>query len=286
MEKDEKQKEVKEVEKSQETLKKEETKKEEPKKEMSKKEEPKKEEEKPNVENVEKKVEPAKKEEKKPNTEKKVEPAKKAPTKKENKKLEKKTRVRKNVWGVVVTVILVAALAIGIVCTILLQDTPSKSIDAMLMALKTGDFIKAEEFVNYQEMVQSSELADGENAESQKLFFDRLEWNINEIKKDVNTATAQVEITNKDYKTILSNYMQKVLKIAFSGQSMSEQEMQNSLIEELKNQEVQTATNMVTMQLEKKDGKWRVISNEDLMFGLMPGLKEAMDSLNNMSIEE
>lgn len=267
MEKDEKQKEVKEVEKSQETLKKEETKKEEPKKEMSKKEESKKEE--------------VKKEEKKPNVEKKVEPAKK-----ENKKLEKKTRVRKNVWGVVVTVILVAALAIGIVCTILLQDTPSKSIDAMLMALKTGDFIKAEEFVNYQEMVQSSELADGENAESQKLFFDRLEWNINEIKKDVNTATAQVEITNKDYKTILSNYMQKVLKIAFSGQSMSEQEMQNSLIEELKNQEVQTATNMVTMQLEKKDGKWRVISNEDLMFGLMPGLKEAMDSLNNMSIEE
>lgn len=272
MEKDEKQKEVKEVEKSQETLKKEETKKEEPKKEMSKKEDSKKEE--------------VKKEEKKPNVEKKVEPAKKAPAKKENKKLEKKTRVRKNVWGVVVTVILVAALAIGIVCTILLQDTPSKSIDAMLMALKTGDFIKAEEFVNYQEMVQSSELADGENAESQKLFFDRLEWNINEIKKDVNTATAQVEITNKDYKTILSNYMQKVLKIAFSGQSMSEQEMQNSLIEELKNQEVQTATNMVTMQLEKKDGKWRVISNEDLMFGLMPGLKEAMDSLNNMSIEE
>lgn len=268
MEKDEKQKEVKEVEKKQETVKKEETKKEEPKKEE--KEEVKKEEKKPNVENVEKKVEPAKK----------------APAKKENKKLEKKTRVRKNVWGVVVTVILVAALAIGIVCTILLQDTPSKSIDVMLMALKTGDFIKAEEFVNYQEMVQSSELADGENAESQKLFFDRLEWNINEIKKDVNTATAQVEITNKDYKTILSNYMQKVLKIAFSGQSMSEQEMQNSLIEELKNQEVQTATNMVTMQLEKKDGKWRVISNEDLMFGLMPGLKEAMDSLNNMSIEE
>ena len=272
MEKDEKQKEVKEVEKNQETLKKGETKKEEPKKEMSKKEESKKEE--------------VKKEEKKPNVEKKVEPAEKAPAKKENKKLEKKTRVRKNVWGVVVTVILVAALAIGIVCTILLQDTPSKSIDAMLMALKTGDFIKAEEFVNYQEMVQSSELADGENAESQKLFFDRLEWNINEIKKDVNTATAQVEITNKDYKTILSNYMQKVLKIAFSGQSMSEQEMQNSLIEELKNQEVQTATNMVTMQLEKKDGKWRVISNEDLMFGLMPGLKEAMDSLNDMSIEE
>lgn len=275
MEKDEKQKEVKEVEKNQETLKKGETKKEEPKKEMSKKEDSKKEE--------------VKKEEKKPNVEnveKKVEPAKKTPAKKENKKLEKKTRVRKNVWGVVVTVILVAALAIGIVCTILLQDTPSKSIDAMLMALKTGDFIKAEEFVNYQEMVQSSELADGENAESQKLFFDRLEWNINEIKKDVNTATAQVEITNKDYKTILSNYMQKVLKIAFSGQSMSEQEMQNSLIEELKNQEVQTATNMVTMQLEKKDGKWRVISNEDLMFGLMPGLKEAKDSLNNMSIEE
>lgn len=274
MEKDEKQKEVKEAENSQETLKKEETKKEEPKKEMSKKEEPKKEE--------------VKKEEKKPNVEKKVEPVKKASVKKANKKLEKKTRVKKNIGGAVVTVILIAALAIGIVCTILLQDTPSKSIEAMLIAFKTGDFIKAEEYVNYKEMMQDSNLSNEEDmtSEAQKLFFDRLEWNINEIKKDANTATAQVEITNKDYKTIISNYMQKVLKIAFSGQAMSEKEMQDYLIEELKNQEVQTATNMVTMQLEKKDGKWRVISNDDLMYGLMPGLKEAMDSLNNMSIDE
>ena len=232
------------------------------------------------------KQETTKKEEKKP-VEKKTETAKTQSKKTEPKKEEKKTK-SKSIWGIVVGIILIVALVIGIVCTIALQDNPTSSINGMLNALKAGDFAKVEEFVNYQEVIQDSEFLASQDidAETQKLFFDRLEWKINEVKKDANAATAQVEITNKDYKVIISNYMQKALKAAFGGESMTDQEMENYLIEELKNQEVQTATSTVTIQLEKVDGEWRVIANDNLINGLMPGLQEAIDTLNNTNVSE
>lgn len=232
------------------------------------------------------KKEEIKKEEKKP-VEKKTETAKTQSKKTEPKKEEKKTK-SKNIWGIVVGIILIVALVIGIVCTIALQDNPTSSINGMLNALKAGDFAKVEEFVNYQEVIQDSEFLASQDidAETQKLFFDRLEWKINEVKKDANAATAQVEITNKDYKVIISNYMQKALKAAFGGESMTDQEMENYLIEELKNQETQTATSTVTMQLEKVDGEWRITANEDLINGLMPGLQEAIDTLNTTNVSE
>ena len=232
------------------------------------------------------KKEEIKKEEKKP-VEKKTETAKTQSKKTEPKKEEKKTK-SKSIWGIVVGIILIVALVIGIVCTIALQDNPTSSINGMLNALKAGDFAKVEEFVNYQEVIQDSEFLASQDidAETQKLFFDRLEWKINEVKKDANAATAQVEITNKDYKVIISNYMQKALKAAFGGESMTDQEMENYLIEELKNQETQTATSTVTMQLEKVDGEWRITANEDLINGLMPGLQEAIDTLNTTNVSE
>lgn len=234
-------------------------------------------EEKKEMKKEEVKEQPAKKEEVKQET-----------TKKEEKKpIEKKTKT-KSIWGIVVGIILIIALVIGIVCTIALQDNPTSSINGMLNALKAGDFAKVEEFINYQEVIQDSEFLASQNidVETQKLFFDRLGWKINEVKKDGNQATAQVEITNKDYKVIISNYMQKALKAAFGGETMTDQEMENYLIEELKNQEIQTATSTVTMQLEKVDGEWKIIANDNLINGLMPGLQEAIDTLNNTNISE
>ena len=234
-------------------------------------------EEKKEMKKEEVKEQPAKKEEVKQET-----------TKKEEKKpIEKKTKT-KSIWGIVVGIILIIALVIGIVCTIALQDNPTNSINGMLNALKAGDFAKVEEFINYQEVIQDSEFLASQNidVETQKLFFDRLGWKINEVKKDGNQATAQVEITNKDYKVIISNYMQKALKAAFGGETMTDQEMENYLIEELKNQEIQTATSTVTMQLEKVDGEWKIIANDNLINGLMPGLQEAINTLNNTNISE
>ena len=83
----------------------------------------------------------------------------------------------------------------------------------MLSALKQGDFNKVYEYVDYQELLENAEL-DSQNAENQdkeKLLFEKLEWKINKINENGDNATVEIEITNKDFNVIITNYMQKVL---------------------------------------------------------------------------
>lgn len=75
--------------------------------------------------------------------------------------------------------------------------------------------------------------------------------------------------------------MQRVLRIALSGENIDSQGTENYLIEELKSENVETTTNTQTITLLKQDGKWIITtSNEELMNMLLPGLNEAVNSLS------
>lgn len=118
------------------------------------------------------------------------------------------------------------------------------------------------------------------NEEAQKLLFNKLEWKIQNEKEEGDTATVEVEITNKDFKTIINNYMQKAIKTAFSGQNVSEEEMTNYLIEELNKEDIQTVTSNQTITLEKREGKWEPTQDNDFVDILLPGFNEAINAFN------
>ena len=118
------------------------------------------------------------------------------------------------------------------------------------------------------------------NAEAQKLLFEKLEWKVLEEKEEGDKATVEVEITNKDFKTIIGNYMQKALKAAFSGQNVNEEEMTNYLMEELRNEEIQVVTNKNSISLEKTDGKWKIVEEDNFVNAVLPGLYEAISAFN------
>ncbi len=237
----------------------------------------------------EKKVTEVKKEEKKPvekketetkKEEKKVADKKTTETKKEEKKSAtkkvtdtKKEGKKNNKVAIIATIIVVAALIIALAGMYLMPETPKKVVENTLNDLKTGAYA--------QNMLAG--LLQGEdnfNAEAQRLLFEKLEWKVLEEKQEENKATVEVEVTNKDFKTIIGNYMQKALKAAFSGQNINEEEMTNYLMEELKNEEVQVVTNKNTISLEKKDGKWEIVEEDNFVNAVLPGLYEAINSFN------
>ena len=75
--------------------------------------------------------------------------------------------------------------------------------------------------------------------------------------------------------------MQKVLKLAFSGQEITDEQNQNYLIEELNNENIEMTTTTQTINLVNQDGKWIIITtDEELVNSLLPGLKEAINSLS------
>lgn len=217
---------------------------------------------------------------------KKVENKKDVKGKNEEKKNKGKVTIetkKSKVVPIISIIVIIALVVIVVLSIIFLGNTPKKTVDEMLQALKDADYETVNNYVNYNELISSSESVEGENfdEETQKLFFDKLSWNITEVKQENDVANVTVEITNKNFKTIINNYMQRVLRIALRGENIDSQGTENYLIEELKNENVETTTNTQTITLLKQDGKWIITtSNEELMNMLLPGLNEAVNSLS------
>ncbi len=189
------------------------------------------------------------------------------------KKIEKASgEKKKSNKGIIIAVAIIVVVVIAILaCIFLMGDSPKKSVETMLGDLKSG---------NYSQTVLSDLSEEDFDEEAQKLLFDKLEWKVQNVKEEGDTATVEVEITNKDFKTIIANYMQKVIKIAFSGESISEEEMTNYLIEELNNNEIEMVTSNQTIILKKQDGKWEVSEENDFVNILLPGFNEAISAFN------
>lgn len=212
--------------------------------------------------------------------------------KKEKKEKKQKNKIKKEgtekgnkkvgywVGGVVLLLVVLAIVT----ALLLLPATPEKSVEGMLNSLKNADFESVNKYVNYEEIVNESEtLQNSEmDAETQSLLFDKLSWKILNISKEENTANVEVEITNKDFNQIITNYKQEALKIAFSGESFTQEEQNNKLKEQLKNEEIGTKTVTTTIQLVKQDKEWKIQADESLVNALLPGLQEAINSLNKI----
>ena len=206
----------------------------------------------------------------------KIENKKEKKTKSNKKENKEKGNNKVGYWvGGIVLLLVVLAIVTAL---ILLPSTPEKTIDGMLNSLKNGDFEGVNKYVNYDEIVNESEM----DEEAQNLLFDKLSWKVLNISKEENTASVEIEITNKDFAEIISNYTQEALKIAFSGESFTEEEQNNKLKEQLKNEEIGTKTVTTTIQLTKQDKDWKVQADESLVNALLPGLQEAMNSLNSI----
>ena len=205
--------------------------------------------------------------------------------KKQNKeKKEKKEKGSKKVGYWVGGIVLLLVVLAIVTALLLIPATPEKSVEGMLNSLKNADFESVNKYVNYEEIVNESEMLQNSemDEETQSLLFDKLTWKILNISKEANTASVEVEITNKDFEQIISNYTKEALKIAFNGESFTQEEQNNKLKEQLKNEEIGTKTVTTTIQLVKQDREWKVQADESLVNALLPGLQEAMNSLNSI----
>ena len=191
---------------------------------------------------------------------------------KEEKKVEKIKEVKreknKKAPWITTAIVVVVVLVIAALLTVMIvtSSDPKKSVDGLLTNLREGDFETANQFSSSEKSTSTSEiLNENLNQETQKLLFEKLSWKVLKVTENGNEATVEIEVTNKDFKTILGNVMQKALKAAFSGGELTEEASENYLLEELKNSEVQTATVTKTINLVKQDKKWKVIIDNEFV---------------------
>ena len=230
-----------------------------------------------------------KKEETQKNTENKKDIKKEEKNKKADNKVKGKVTVenkKSKKAPIITTIVIIAIIILAIVLYVVFANGPKGVVEGMFSTLKNGDYDEVNEYINYNEVISSSNVLDSESLdeETMNLLFDKLSWKITETTQEQNTADVTVEVTNKNFKTIIGNFMQNALRVAFSGQELSDEEMENSLLEELRSEDVETITTTQTINLTKQDGKWVInTTGKNLVDILLPGLSEAVNSFNDFN---
>ena len=201
------------------------------------------------------------------------------------KKEKKNTNIKNSyIVGIILVILVIIAIVVGVKKK---QKTPQKTINETFSALKTGNIETASQYFNYENLMNISGLTNKDNmdTETQKLFFDKLDWNIKNVKIENDTANVEMEVTNKDFKTIIGSYMQKALKAVFSGNDLSNSQMESYLKDELQSETAPTTTVTKTITLTKQDGEWKINESDDLTDLILPGLRETINSLNSIDAE-
>ena len=198
-----------------------------------------------------------------------------------------KNKALKIILCIVVLVIVIAVIIFGIIK--LTAKNPTDSVTYFIEYLKSGDLNGAKEYTNESSLEMLGIDSETEDIEMVKLFFKNVNLNIVEVTKDSNQAIVKVEITNRDLKTIMQNYMQKALELAMSSinSSNTTEDMESQLQEFFKSQfestQIENVTTSVDIVLIKVDGDWKIVLDENLRDAILPGLTEISNLYTTMA---
>lgn len=224
---------------------------------------------------------------------KKFEPAKKEintnnSTKQKNtkSKKEKKPKEKKSGKGTFTRLIAIVIILLAIIGLIYLAiPTPEKTLNNFFNSLKEGNIERINQYLNYEEISLEQVLNEGtEKNEVEKALFESLEWNIKSVTEEQDTATIEVEVTNKDYEKAFKSYIQEMFQRFLNNEDVSDEEQFELLINEISKEETGTKTTTQKITLVKENGKWKVTADDALTEALYPGLIEGIDSISNISL--
>ena len=165
------------------------------------------------------------------------------------------------------------------------MPSPARALEEMFRDLKAGKMQDVTKYVDYNELINIPALGSandeqsGENAsQDDAVLFEELQWNIKKIEKSSDEAKIEVEITNRNYKTVIQNFTKKIVQKVLSNENPSDEEAKQYLMEELKNKDSGTLTSTQTITVTKQDGKWKVMVDDNLKNALFPGLEDAVNN--------
>lgn len=199
--------------------------------------------------------------------------------------LEKKTNKVLTVAGILI----ILAIIISIVVFFMSKNkTPEekieKTIDSCFTSLKSSDIEQANKYINYDELVSSFNEIIIENREEEisnieKELFKSIEWNIENIEIENDKATVVVEVTNKNFKDVITKWMEQLYTKQVSVQNISD-EMALKELEDVLINENATKTEIKRITLNQNDENWKIEVNESLRDLMYPGIDIVFTVLN------
>ena len=95
-------------------------------------------------------------------------------------------------------------------------------INQAFSALKTTNINEVNKYTNYNKIISGldeSILNQEEVSEIEKNLFNTMEWSIEKIKEEDNNTVAIIEVTNKDFKMIITEWLQEIVNRKTNGKT-------------------------------------------------------------------
>lgn len=164
------------------------------------------------------------------------------------------------------------------------KSRPKTVIENALTDLKKGSKETINSYLDYEQLIYSlDEMLTGEENEQisniRKKLFDSMEWSIENIEIDGENTTAVVEVTNKDFVKVITNWMKSIINEKTKGVEITEeislQKLQDTLTE---TQERKTVIKKITLNKEGKN--WKIEIDENFRDLVYPGIDSVITVLN------
>ena len=197
------------------------------------------------------------------------------------------TKKSKSKIIIALTIIIIAVIGVSIYLytTNMEKKGPEITINNMFNALKQSDESQVNEYLDYNKLLSSLDemlvKEDVRNEEVEKKLFESIEWKIENIEADGETATAVVELTNKDFIEVVTAWMKKIVNVKNNGIELTDEVSLQKLQETLEETDT-TKTVIKRISLEKVDEKWKVTVNEELTNLVFPGVDSVVSVLNKI----
>jgi len=161
----------------------------------------------------------------------------------------------------------------------------SQAMSEAMDAIKIADYDKVKEYLGTDSPLGDEESPaedyDGLTKDQLAAFFENLSYKILSATEDKQTATIEIEITNKDMQAVFDDYLSAAVEMFLSEDSedLTEEEqaakVADILITLIEEQE-DYVTSTVTVDMSYTDGKWTIDSNPDFVNAIMGGLDMTM----------
>ncbi len=213
--------------------------------------------------------------------------------------MKKKLKVALIAVLVIVLLVLVACGAYFIILKV--QEKKALStIDSMFVALKSGDEEAIKKYINIEDENDEANSEEKNDAEESimddeamtKAMVQNISYEVVSKDTKLNNCTVQLNISNKNFKTIFTNYISQAFSLALSSAfgGMTEEAMsaklEQYLIDQYNSDDVETVTTQVAMTVKKENGEWTISCDDNEMLNaLLPGYTEAISSLNSVTQE-
>lgn len=165
------------------------------------------------------------------------------------------------------------------------EKQPTDIVNKFFTALKENNSQIANEFSNYEELIESFDtmiMQEDYNISNVKNeLFKEITWTVEDVKIENDNTTVIVEVTNKNFKNVITKWMKEIVILKSVGEEMTN-EIALQKLEKVISQENEYKTIIKKITLNKKSEKWMIQVDDELRDLVYPGIDSVIEVLNSI----